>query len=126
MAIAIGQNSYVTLEKADSYFEFVIQPDKKWAEQDETTKESYVVTAFREIEEGSFDSQEKAEREQLRILEMIFLAYDEFMKRKHLRMSGVKQFKNKEWEEKFDTEDRAGDGMYGSNDSKFGNAVLDL
>ena len=126
MALTIGVNSYISVAQADDHFEFVIQETKQWAEQDSTTKEKYIVSAFREISEISFASIDKAEREQLRLLEMLFLDYDEFMKRKHLRMSGVKQFKNKEWEEKFDTSDRAGDGSFGFDNTTHGNAVIDL
>jgi len=128
MAIEIGKNSYITVEQADAYFEYVIQDDVDtiWADLNQPDKERYIVSAFREIAEVDFASMDKAEREQLRVMEMLFLDYDEFMKRKHLRMAGVKKFKNKEWEESFETSDRAGDGAFGYNDSDTGNSVFSL
>ena len=128
MSLIIGQNTYITVAQADSFFEHVIQRDieKPWQDLGVTEKEKYIVTSFREISEVDYASIEKAEREQLRLLELIFLDYDEFYKRKHLRMSGVKKFKNKEWEEQFDMSDRAGDGAFGSDDKVTGNAVLSL
>ena len=128
MAIVIGENSYITIAQADDHMQYVIQGDitPQWEDLVEANKEKYIVSAYREIEEVNFASQEKAEREQLRILEMLFLQYDEYMDRKYLKMAGVKKFKNKEWEETFDMSDRAGDGAFGYNETSHGNSVISL
>lgn len=120
--------TYIDVEIADSFFEGVIQKDieQTWDQLSVNDKERYIAMAYNEISEVVYPTIEKAQREQLRVLEVIFLSYDEFIKRKHLRMSGVRKFKHRDWEETFDEKTRAGDGAFGYDKSNTGNVILDL
>lgn len=60
MALAVGENSYISVEDADAFFADIYAPEVfPWQEADDTAKEQALITATRRIDAQSYLGRKK-------------------------------------------------------------------